>query len=667
MMKRSSMTPKTALKSLAIILFMSIHPSLLSAAETSKTAQVNSVDLARIQAIAGKLSEQPAGFGRPITDRAAWQSLGKHPAFQEAVAKAEALLREPMPPMTDDLYLDYSRTGVRRNWESVSGKRRGRVATLVIAECLEDKGRFLPAFKDVVRSLCADATWVMPAHDGKLENFRKKSVDIDLGSSDLAWNLATACYLLGERLDKETQSLIRENIQKRILDPYSDMVNGKREKNWWMTGTNNWNSVCLAQVTGSALALLQPREERAFYIAAAELYSKYFLSGFTPDGYCSEGLGYWCYGFGHYVLLSEAIAQATGGEVDLMKPKMARAAALFGARIEIINSVYPAFADCAVGTRPSPRIMYFVSHRYGLELAEWEKKDPTGAEGGLYGSMMYSFPNTASRLAALPPEKRKSAAAADEGQTGDGAALSQGLPLRDWLEQGGVLICRPEASKRSAPRVLAVALKGGHNAEHHNHNDVGSYVVVAGDKNMLVDPGAEVYTARTFSSRRYESKALNSFGHPVPIVAGRLQQPGAQARGRIVRAEFTDSQDTLVLDIRSAYNVPELKSLERTFVYSRTGDGSLAVTDAVEFSSPQTFETALITFGQWKQTAPQTLMVTYENKSVRVDIDSADAAFEIIADQIKEDMRTKTLPTRIGIRLKDKTAKAKIFLQIRSE
>jgi len=32
------------------------------------------------------------------------------------------------------------------------------------------------------------------------------------------------------------------------------------------------------------------------FAAAAEKYVENFLAGFTPDGYCSEGLGYWNYG-----------------------------------------------------------------------------------------------------------------------------------------------------------------------------------------------------------------------------------------------------------------------------------------------------------------------------------------------------------------------------------
>ena len=73
---------------------------------------------------------------------------------------------------------------------------------------------------------------------------------------------------------------------------------------WWFTATNNWNSVCLAGVTGAALALLPDKEERAYFVAAAEKYNVYGMKGYADDGYCSEGVGYYNYGFRAYIPVS---------------------------------------------------------------------------------------------------------------------------------------------------------------------------------------------------------------------------------------------------------------------------------------------------------------------------------------------------------------------------
>ena len=404
-----------------------VIPAYVMSVRNLTLAAAGEVDENRIETIAGQLSGKPAGFGLPIGNRGVWKKLSENDSFKKIISEAQKLLEQAIPEQPDELYLDFSRTGNRTRWQRVSGRRRSRIGTFALAECLENKGRFVPAFEEIVRVLCSERTWVMPAHDRNLTNFHGKSVDIDLGSSALAWSSGTADYLLADKLSSETRQLLRDNLERRIFQPYRDMVSGKRKKNWWMTGTNNWNAVCLAAVTGSALAVIDSRDSRALFVAAAEDYSKNFLEGFTDDGYCSEGLGYWNYGFGYYIMLSEAIYQATDGKADLLQDAKVKQAATFGSRIEIINGVYPAFADCSIRAEPSSRLMYFISRRLGLGLRNWEQIDPVTAGGSLYQSMMYSFPNSASR--SLPAQN-----------------ASQGPGIRSWFENAGVLICRPARS-----------------------------------------------------------------------------------------------------------------------------------------------------------------------------------------------------------------------------
>jgi hypothetical protein len=626
---------------LRVLLFVSGSVMIL---QGSALAVVTEIDANRVGEISALLSAKPAGFGRPITARSAWNELAKKDSFSRIIREAERLLKSPVPEQPDELFLEFSRTGNRTHWQRVSGRRRARVKTFALAECLENEGRFVPGFEEIVRALCSERTWVMPAHDGGLTNFNGEDIDIDLGSSALAWSLASADYLLADKLNPETRRLIRGNLERRIFQPFRDMVSGRREKNWWLTGTNNWNAVCLAGVTGAALAVIDSPDDRALFVAAAEGYSKNFLAGFTDDGYCSEGLGYWNYGFGHYITLSEMIYQATGGKVDLFDNDKVKRAAMFGSQIEISNGVYPAFADCSIRARPSSRIMYFVSRRLGLGLRGWDRMYPVSSGGSLGESMMYSFENSASR--SLPAQN-----------------ASQGPGIRSWFDNAGILICRPAENSASQ---MAVALKGGNNAEHHNHNDVGSFVVVLDDRPLLLDPGGEVYTARTFSSRRYESNVLNSFGHPVPLVAGKLQRTGRQARARIVSEDFTNDADTLVLDISSAYDVPELEKLQRKFVYCGKGSGSLTVTDEAVFSQPTEFGTALITFGEWRQPSDSSIVIRSQDKALRVDIDSS-AEFKIQPETIEEDLSGGRLPTRLGINLTQPVSHAVVTLTIKPD
>ena len=626
-------------------MFLMVFGCALAAGTAMRPACGAPPDAKRIDELSSLLPKSPQGVGPTIAQRRQWQAVAEQSQFKTVVAAARRRLAEPLPELTDELYLDYSRTGNRTRAQKVISQRHGRLNELVLAECLENQGKFLPGIEATIRALCAEKAWTLPAHDRSLSNFRGSQLDIDLHVAGAAWNLATADYWLGDKLSAETRGLIRAELKKRVFDPFEGYLQRGQPRMWWPTTTNNWNAVCLAGVTGTALATLESPRQRAFYVAAAEKYIDNFLAGFTPDGYCSEGLGYWNYGFGHFVMLAETLHQATGGKLDLLTRPKVRQIAEFGRHLEILPGVYPALADCRVGSQPDPVITAYVLRRLQVPLQPQEARGLSlgvGASRELFQFGLFGFANAAT---AAPPAAQPAAA----------------RPLRDYFADAGILICRPRSD---APAAFGAAFKGGHNAEHHNHNDVGSFVVALGKTTPLVDPGSEVYTARTFSAKRYDSNVLNSFGHPVPRIAGQLQREGRQAAAKVLKAEFTDQADTFVLDIKTPYAVKALQELQRTFVFSRQGSGSVQVIDEVEFESPQTFETALITFAEWRQAAPNRLVVGEPPEAVQVAIDAGGAAFRVDAQPIKEDLPGGRIPTRLGIVLGEPVAKARVQLTI---
>jgi len=616
------------------------------AGEPPAAAKSKIPDPARVDEIAKMLPARQRGVGPTIDDREAWGNVAAAPQFSGAIPAAERLLKEPIPELTDELFLDFSKTGNRTRCQAVMGHRHGRIPTLALAECIENKGRFLAAIEEAIAALCSEKTWVMPAHDRSLENFEGRTVEIDLAVAGLSWNLATADYWLGEKLSEKTRKLVRDELERRTFRPFEGMVTTGKPRMWWPTCTSNWNAVCLAGVNGAAQAMIEAPRRRAFFVASTEHYVQNFLQGFTPDGYCSEGVGYWNYGFGHYTMLAETIHQATGGKLDLFADPRVEKDALFAPRMEIVPGIYPAFADCGVGSRPGTPLEAFLSRRFGWKLAV-EREGlllDIGRVGSLFEFGLFGFPNSAT---AAPPKS--------------GASLDPLKSLRDWFSDAGILICRHSSASE---RPFGAALKGGHNAEHHNHNDVGSYLVAVGRSTPLVDPGAEVYTARTFSGNRYESGVLNSFGHPVPRIAGKLQRPGREAAAKVVDTEFTDKADTLVLDLRAAYPVPDLAKLVRTFVFSREGHGSLTVIDEVELTKPQTFGTALVTMSDWKELSPGLLRVGDGAEAVDVAIAADGAKFRIEPVEIKEDLGGRRLPVRLGIELAAPVARATVTMKI---
>jgi hypothetical protein len=595
----------------------------------------------RIREIASMLSEKPQGFGRPIDDRAAWKGVAALPAFATLVSEAEKSAVLPVPELPDSLFLEYSRNGNRTSYQTPDFARRTRLTLFAAAECIENRGRFLPVLERYIRAVCSERTWVLPAHDPNLDNFTGRKVEIDLEQATTSWILATIRYVLGDRLSPDVRNLMGTEVRRRVFVPFLTMVKTGKDLTWWMTGTNNWNSVCIAGTVGSALTMIESREERAWFLLGMERYITNYLLGFTDDGYCSEGVGYWNYGFGHYIMLSEAVRQATGGSWDILDSDKVRRIAEFPRNVELLSGIYPAFADCAIDASPNPRLMRFVNRRYGFGDNQWERV-PRSAGGNLYELVLFEISDP---LSGKQP-------------------VSSAAPLyerRHWFEEAGVLIGRPAMNSGG----LAVALKGGNNNEHHNHNDVGSYVVLLNGKTLLLDPGAEIYTGRTFSPRRYESSVLNSFGHPVPRIGGVLQKTGEDARARVVSKRFTDGEDTLVLDLSSAYDVSGLKTMERTFVFSREGRGSLTVTDRLVCSPPRVLETALVTFDEWSQQPDGTLLIRNGDTAVTVMIDTGGRKYTVQAGQLREDLPSKRFPTRIGIALSEPGPAAAVSLTIR--
>jgi len=607
----------------------------------------------RVKEIVEFLLVQVQGVGQPITDRQAWDALKEQFDATEIIARAERTLASPIPETPESLYMDFFETGNRDNYQRVRGQKYSRIGTLVLAECFENEGRFLPAIEEAIKSVCGDPSWVLPAHDTNGAIYKGEMNYIDLASSATSWELATADYWLQDKLSPEVRQMIRENVEHRTFDSYEKSVKqglNPGRGNWWITTTNNWNAVCHAGVVGAALALIDDAERRAWFVASAEVHNEFFLQGFTADGYCSEGMGYWNYGFGNYVYMGETVLQATDGKVNFFDPPIVREIAMFGPRMMITPGIYAAFADCSPTAKPDAAILKYLNRQLGLNLSDYDDPQLLGQYGSstlpLFG--LFGFPTS---LAKKPMPLIYH--------------FPQPPALRDEFAEAGILIGR---AKDNDPGRLAFAIKAGHNNEHHNHNDVGSYIVALGDATPLLDPGGEVYTERTFSGQRYDSNIINSFGHPVPRINGTLQKTGDDAKGVVIAKSLTDEEDMFVMDFSSAYPVEGLKQLTRTVFFNREDEepngmthpgGQLLVVDKAEQENAGTFESALITFRNVVKITAADQAESFDllvgdnaNETVRVTVtftnDVAPLMLKYEMTEIDEDLSNRLKPKRLA-------------------
>ena len=557
--------------------------------------------LSRIDEIAASLPETPRADGVPASDRAKWGPIAASEAGREVVAYAETIAAESVPETPDSLYLEYSKNGNRSNYENALVARNSNFRWLYLGECLEHKGRFIPKIVEYMEAYCAMKSWNLPAHDANLASF-KGQPHVDLVSAEISRELAFALSWLGDAIPSGVREKVYSEIDRRTFRPYLDHARGKRKigMHWWFHGANNWNSVCNSCVVRTALAIIPDRRLRAEFVIHAADSAPYALAGYSNDGYCSEGMGYWNYGYGHFLAMGLSIRNATGGKVDLFADPKTKKIMEYAYGFQLENGKSPHIADGggspAQEMPPARRkklntaIVNGTLGEQDLDLLAlgrqiWPDLVSTAAmESPLFGSTTSYFTLKAFPLRAFGQEPPPCAPTMDV------------LPPRTWFPDAQVLISRFSDAARKLN--LSIAIKGGDNAEFHNHNDIGSYTIMIDGAEMCGDPGGEVYTRRTFSSRRYDSKMLNSYGHPVPVVGGKLQQTGRKAAAKVLKTEFTDGVDTIVLDCTAAYAAPNLKSLVRTMVFDRE-HGTVTVTDEVSFSNPAAFEVPVVTYRDW--------------------------------------------------------------------
>ena len=569
---------------------------------------------ARRAAIARMLPERPAGFGVPCANRAAWKPAAQY--FQSSIDRAETFIATPLPPWEDAAYLRYSRDGDRNDGQAMLTRHTGQLTPLVLAECSEWKGRFQPRIAQQLEAISAEPSWTLAAHDPQLLNFHGTRFYVDLNAATLGHTVAEALYLLGDKIPLKTRKHVMAALELHVFGPMRRAYAGQ-EKTYieWLTVEHNWNAVCHNGVTDAALTILPGRADRALFAAAAEKWAPNYLDSFSASGYDNEGIGYWVYGFSNYNELREHLWYSTRGKIDLYNNPHARKAALFGFQFAMLPGVYADFGDAHFGYKPDETFLAVIDRTFGLgvypdDLAMMRADRPEDHAGTLAGSVYAAFPNKSQRH---DPDTN--------------AAELKGP--RIWYPENGILV------DRAAPNGdLAITIKAGGNG-NHSHNDIGSYSIGLKSTQIVGDPGGpSYYIADTFSPKRYTYRLLNSYGHPVPVLDGKLQLEATTVHPKLLAAHFTDQQDTLVMDITAAYNDPNIKKLVRTMDYFRSS-GSVDITDDFETAATADIVESFPTHGTMKQINDKTIQIDYEDAHVQITIDGP-SAFTLTQEKVDD-------------------------------
>ncbi len=574
----------------------------------------------QIKLLAKSLNDSPFQVSPPVSDRQYWNHAAKIiPETDKLIEKAENMTKAPFPELNDELYLEYFRKGTRSYRESFHARTK-ILQTLVLAECFEGKGRFLKKIETYLDAILRERTWVLPAHDKGGVNFKGTEITVDLGAAARASLVTAIRTVLASKLSSQINDKIVTEVYRRVLLPYLKRIKSGDKSGgfFWITANFNWNAFCSSNIAYCAASLPDIKNLKNYIIAAALNSSKYFLAGFPEDGYCSEGIGYWSYGFGNYLLMAEVLFRYSKGKINLFERKDVKTIAGFGRNMELHDNVYPAFSDCPLEIKIKPFVLSVISSR--IRRVPLPQKD-------LFRGTLPQILCSLSFFIDSKKEKKEIDA----------------LPLLSWFKTSGVLIVRDIDNR------FSLAVKAGHNNEYHNHNDIGSYVLLSQDMLVNCDPGLEVYTNRTFSKHRYESNLLNSWGHAVPIVADKMQGTGKRFKGKILSYTSTNDADTIIIDLKTAYQVAALEVLQRKIVFDRKKK-TVSICDKVNFSSPQKFGTALVTYESFDIVGKDKIIMKKNDRSIDVNISATGGTTHLESEVINENPAyLNKRPSRIGI------------------
>ena len=139
------------------------------------------------------------------------------------------------------------------------------------------------------------------------------------------------------------------------------------------------------------------------------------------------------------------------------------------------------------------------------------------------------------------------------------------------------------------------AAKGGNNAEQHNHNDCGSYILNIDGYPVVVEIGAPEYTKDFFRENRYQYLAARTLGHSLPIVNGREQAAGPQYAAKVIGCELRPEHVEFSVDLAECYpSDAHCAELIRGFSFDKVR-GCLEIKEYFDLSVHQSFETSVLT------------------------------------------------------------------------
>lgn len=471
------------------------------------------------------------------------------------VERAEADRKAGWKALLATTFLDFKRNGNRTRYEADNFGRRAMLQHLVLAECLEGKGRFVDDIANGIWLVCEETFWGAPAHMAA----QKAGVGlpdvsepiIELFSAETAQMLSWITYLLGPQLDAASPLInkrIRIEIERRMLKP-------ARERNdftWMGLGgpkqehrLNNWCPWINSNLLVTNLLIEEDPKLRVLETTRITRSVDAYLNDYWPDAGEEEGPGYYSRSVMCLFEVLSTLESATGNSTGILSNPFLDAMGRFILNVHIAGDDYVDYGDVHGKAAPSGDVLYRFGkavHDPELEAfgAFYAAKNGWNAQGaGLTNAMNENLSSLSRSIPAVLE--------ANEIRT----ARQEDVLVRDaWYPEFGLMTAREKAGSTAG---MYVAVLASNNGRSHSHNDTGNFVIYADGQPVAIDIGVEAYTAKTFSKDRYSIWTMQSAYHNLPTVGGVMEHDGVQFQATDRKYSTSDQRAIVSFNIAGAY------------------------------------------------------------------------------------------------------------------
>ena len=439
--------------------------------------------------------------------------------WEQIKEAAEELRGQALPQLLEEDFFLFKETGNRLIYEGKYFGRRKFLTVFGILAEFEGKPADMDKLAEIILEICKERFWALPAH----VNFETLDENtIDLFAAETAGSLAEIVWLLKDRLPQKVIDIACEEVIKRVLIPFCTK---KPPYCWWEVNTSNWAAVCAGSVGMAAIymdwmspqVLVElPKDWKKHCIDRVCKAMQCYLNGIEEDGVCIEGLGYFSYGMMYYAAFAELLEQEKAKSKDcawenLMYRSKCDKAASFQQKCYFGKGVSLSFSDGSSTETFLPGLTAYLQYCY----KNVEAPDYSNARD-LEGDSCYRWVSNERNICWLIKYGGDDAASHELQEEKCKEKIGYDFfPYAQWM------IVKDKQGN-------GYAAKGGHNAEHHNHNDVGHFLCVYHGEMLFVDLGAGEYTRDYFGSGRYQILCNRSLGHSVPLINGLEQHSGKE-------------------------------------------------------------------------------------------------------------------------------------------